>query len=502
MKNQLAKAVFWVIWSRGGIQLLTFVSTVIMARLLNPSDYGLMTLAGIWTHAVALIAEMGLGMAIIQFRDLEERELNTCFWLTMGLAVAGYLSLYVAAPFIATWFTTPALTNVLRVSGLALPLVAARVIPDGLLRKRLALDRVSQAELFSVMASIPVMCGLAWVGLGVWALVAGALIRPLIQGVVSFWFVRWWPGLQVGGKRSREVISYSLATLGSRVCTVLYQGADTLVLGKLSGDVVLGLYSFAKQLSTLPLGKVTGIVNMVSAPMMARVQADREAMRTSLLRGVRLVACVTFPMCFGLRLVAEDFVRVILTDKWMAAVPMIRVLSVYAMLRSLAVLLPPVLMARYRAKFLFGYNLVKVMVMPLAFWAGAAWLGPIGVAAGWVTVYPVLMAGMAHTALREIDMSWSTLLSQLWPPLAATSGMAVIVLSVRWGMSAAEIDSSVARLVTMIVAGGLAYGAGLLVIGRQFSREIMKVLGWVLHRDGSLRPHSQPPLRLKGSDRS
>jgi O-antigen/teichoic acid export membrane protein len=167
MKDRIAKSVFWIVWSRGGIQLLSFASTLLVARLLNPSDYGVMALAGIWTTTIAMIAEMGLSSAIIQFQDLEDRDLNSCFWLTMGVAGIGYLGLYVAAPAIAGWFFSPMLSDVLRVVGLALPLTAIRIVPDSLLRKRLALDKVSQAEIAAVVVTIPVVLGMAWVGAGV-----------------------------------------------------------------------------------------------------------------------------------------------------------------------------------------------------------------------------------------------------------------------------------------------------------------------------------------------
>jgi len=109
---------------------------------------------------------MGLGDTIVQFRDLKEEELNVCFWLALGVAITGYLGLYVTAPLIATWLTVPALAKVLRVAGLSLPFTAIATVPDSLLRKGLRLDKVSQAEILSALAVIPVVLGMAWAGLG------------------------------------------------------------------------------------------------------------------------------------------------------------------------------------------------------------------------------------------------------------------------------------------------------------------------------------------------
>src|SRR4030095_9070836 len=169
-------------WSRVALQGISFVSTIVVARLLSPSDYGLMALAGIWIGVIVLLAELGLGAAIVQFRDLDDRELNTCFWLTMSLAALGYGVLYLAAPLIAEWFGTPRLLTVLRVVGLGLPLVAFRVVPDALLRQRIQLDRVSRAEVAAGLLTIPVVVGMAWAGAGVWALVAGGVGTTLARG--------------------------------------------------------------------------------------------------------------------------------------------------------------------------------------------------------------------------------------------------------------------------------------------------------------------------------
>src|SRR5438874_495563 len=177
MKERITKSIFWMVLSRGGVQAIGLVTTLFIARLLSPEDYGLMALAGIWVFTISLLSEMGLGAVVIQFRDLGQRELNACFWLTLTVGTAGYGILYVAAPWIASWFGTPLLTDVLRVVGLTLPLLSLRVVPDSLLRQRLALDKVSQIEMAGALTTLPVAVLLAWTGAGVWTLVAAQLVQ-------------------------------------------------------------------------------------------------------------------------------------------------------------------------------------------------------------------------------------------------------------------------------------------------------------------------------------
>jgi hypothetical protein len=142
------------------------------------------------------------------------------------------------------------------------------------------------------------------------------------------------------------------------------------------------------------------------------------------------------------------------------------------------------------------------MAMPLAFWAGAAWSGGLGLAAAWIVVYPVLMARMARVTLGELGMSWRTLWSQIWRPLAATIGMAGSVMAVHWGVSALGGDLPLVRLVAMIVVGALTYSTGLLVIDGQFWGESRQVLGWALRPKRSRQAPQQTTFETQGSVRS
>jgi PST family polysaccharide transporter len=216
---------------------------------------------------------------------------------------------------------------------------------------------------------------------------------------------------------------------------------------------------------------------------MAELQANPEALRASFLRGTRLVASVTFPLCLGLMLVAEDLVRVALTDKWLPAVPVLQLLSLYAAIRSVDVLFPSVLMARYRAKFLFFYSLALLGVMPLAFWVGAAQWGAMGVAMAWVVVYPIIMLWMARETLSEVGVSWRLLWKQFWAPLAATVVMITVVLIVRFSTSSWGNDLALGRLVVMVAAGMVSYGASLAGMSPSVWQEVREIGGWLVRRN-------------------
>lgn len=480
MRNRVARATFWVFWSRGVVQAISLISTLLVARLLTPDAYGLMALALVWTGALSLVAELGLGAALVQFRDLRDAELNACFWLITGLSILGYVVLYASAPAIATLFANDALSGFLRVVALAVPLVAVRIVPESLLRKQLRLDKISQAEIAALLATIPVVIGLAAGGAGAWALAAMMLVRPFVMALAVYSFARWRPGLTLAASTLRPLLAFGIARLGSTLCGVAYEKADVLVLGKVCGGFVLGLYTMALEISQLPVEKISAVVNQLALPVMAEVQADRAAMRAVMLRGLRLVACVTLPLCVGVMLLADDLVLVALTDTWSGAIPALRLLSVYALVRSLAVLFPPALLASYRARFLFSCNLVLLLVMPPAFWTGAVLWQATGVAAAWLAVYPPIMLWMVRETLKELGLSWTALAMHLWPPATATLAMVAVMAPALWATTSWTGPLVPVRLVLTGVAGASVYAGTLFRFHHSATLEIREVLGWFL----------------------
>jgi O-antigen/teichoic acid export membrane protein len=482
LRARIAHSMFWIAWSRGALQLLGFATTLLVARMLAPADYGVMALAAFWTGTIGMVAEMGLGAAIIQFRDLDRREIDTCFWITMILATAGFVGLVAAAPMISRWFGVPRLADVLPILALVLPLTACRVVSDSLLRKRLAFDRVSQAEVAGGVVTLPVMIGCALGGLGVWTLVIGSLTGPAVRSIFTIAFAPWCPGFRVGGARVKEVIHFSLATLGVKLMWVLREWSNTLVIGKITGSVTLGLYSMAEELALLPGSKVSTVVNMLSSPIMAELQTNVDAMRAAFYRAARLTAAIALPTSTGMALVADEMVAALLGPKWVPAVPLLRLLCLYAAVRAVDVLLPPVLFARHRERFLSWYCLALLFVVPTAAVLGGLWDGAPGVILFSTPVYCAVMAVMAREALAEMNGSFHELWAETWPIPVAALTMAVVVLLVRQFALPAGAEPPWIGLILLAATGAITYGAVLLAIGRPLISEGAEVAGWVLRR--------------------
>jgi O-antigen/teichoic acid export membrane protein len=482
LRTRVARSVFWLAWSRGVVQLLSFATTVLIARILVPADYGVMALAGMFIATAGVLADMGLSGAIVQLRDLGRRELDTCFWITVSLATIIYAVLSLSAPIIAGWFVVPRLADVLPVLALGLPLNACSVVSSGLLRKRLALDQISQAEIVGAVVTLPVMLCCALVGLGVWTLVIGSLVGWVVRNAVILAFAPWLPGLRIGGERAKEMLHFSLTTLGISILWAFREQADVAVIGKITGQVTVGLYSMAKDLAMLPTAKISSVVYMLSSPMMAELQTDIAAMRRAFFRAVRLTAAIGLPASAGMALVADDMVAVLLGPKWRPAVPVLQLLCLYAAVRAVDVLLPPVLVARRRQRFLFWYFLALFFTVPAAAALGALWGGAPGAVVLLTPVYCGLIAIVTKEALAELNGRFSDLWLEMWPILVATAAMAAGVLLLREIAFAGRTEPSLVELILLSVSGAVTYFGALFAFGRTVIGEGAEVIGWILRR--------------------
>ncbi len=493
MKGPIGKAIFWIVWSRVGLQGLTFLSTLIVVRILSPADYGLMALAGVWIYIVSRLVEMDLGSAIIQFPDLEDTELNACFWLTTSLTLGGCLVLAFASPYISDWFSAPRLADILPIVALTLLFAGVKVVPYALLKKNLEFDKVSKTEIVASLLSIVIMLSMAWGGAGVWALVAGTLVPMVGQSIGSFWFVRWRPGFCIKGKRVGQMILFSLRTTGSTISWAIYAKAPALILGKVTDQTSLGFYSIAMEIATALSTKISLMVQQLAFPVMSKLQNDIDTLRYSLLRSIRMVACISFPLSVGTLLVADDFIVLTLTEKWASVVPLLQLLSVYALFQSMCFLFPIVLKVRYRVSFILGYSLTLLVVMPMAFWVGAQGLGATGVALVWIAVYPILTIWMIREACKEIELGWAILWKQISFVSWATLVMAGSVLIIQYLVLGNDWFTRALRISLGISLGGISYVMVLLLLGNQVAREAREVVGWIF---GLSEPIEMKHLKL------
>ncbi len=315
LDRALLHGLAWTGAAKWATQLVSWASTLIVARLLTPEDYGLVGMAGIYLGFITLLSEFGLGGAVVTLRELDGEQISQLNGLAVLFGVASFLASCAIAVPLGHFFRAPQLPLVVVVMSTTFVIAGFKTMPLALLQrdlrfKALALVEASQAVVLSVA-----MVAFAMLGFRYWTLVIGAILSVLIS-TLALWSIRHtrlaWPRLA----SLRHAVAYSSHLIGTRLCWYAYSNADFAVAGRVLGKAALGVYDFGWTLANIPVDKVTALVGQVTPAFFSTVQTDIPALRRYFLHLTEGLAFVTVPIGLGLAVVGRDFVMVALGPKW------------------------------------------------------------------------------------------------------------------------------------------------------------------------------------------
>jgi len=447
------RGIAWTGMAKWSTQLVTWGATVVLARLLTPAAFGIVSMATLYLGFVALFNEMGIGAAVVNMRDLTPAEIRQIHTASVGLGLAGFIVACGMAIPIGMIFHANEVPPVIAVLGLSFIVNAFKTVPVALLQREfrfkfLAFNEGCQAV---VMAAGEVV--LALMGFGYWSLVIGELLGLAVAAGLAF---AWRPLAFAVPRFSKlkRVTRFTLHLLGGRILWYVYSNADFAVVGRVIGKEALGIYQIAWNFSNMPLRKITELITRVTPSAFAAVQQDRVLLRRYFLNITEGLSLVTFPLCVGITLVADDFVKLALGPQWIDAIVPLRLLSVYISMRTIQTIIPQVVIALGDTRFLMHNGILAIVVMPAAFLIGTHW-GLAGVGWAWMIAYPIVAAPMYVKLYRMIDLRAGPYLRSIWPATSAALLMSLVVLVVRVFLPA---DLAIAaRLAVQVVAGGLIY---------------------------------------------
>jgi PST family polysaccharide transporter len=310
-----------------------------------------------------------------------------------------------------------------------------QTVPSSLLQRALRFKLLSIMETVAVITQALGTLVLALFGLGYWALVAGNLIGVAVSTGLS---IAWCPrGFALPQLRSiRHAVKFSWQILVARLAWNFYSNADFLVAGRVLGAAPLGAYTFAWNLATMPVEKVSALMGRVTPAFFSGVQMDHTALRRYLRTLTEALALITFPATLGLALTAREFVNLALGKKWIGVIVPLELLALYASFRSITTLLPQVLTAVRETRFVMWNTLAAVVLLPSAFYVGSRW-GTAGIAWAWIIAYPFIAVPLYRRAFQHIGMSVREYLGAVRPALDGSVAMVVFVGALKWVLPSA-----------------------------------------------------------------
>ncbi len=328
MKNSVSKALLWKLLERFGVQGVQFVLQIILARLLDPSLYGVLSLMVVFTALADVFIQRGFNTALIQGKDVGEEDYSSVFWVSLSIAGILYGLLYLAAPVIAALYQMPDLVWPFRVLCLMLIPGAMNSVQLAKVSREMDFVKVFKSSLSGIIASGIVGITCAYLGLGLWALVFQSLTNVTVNCIVMLVTVKWRPRLLCRWDRICLLFSYGWKLLVSSLLNTLSQDIQSLVIGLKYRADTLGFFNRGKQFPQFVINAVNGSVQSVLLPAMSARQDEKEKVKILMRNSVMLSSFIIFPMMAGLAAVAPALVELLLTEKWLPCVPYMQVFCV------------------------------------------------------------------------------------------------------------------------------------------------------------------------------
>ena len=334
-RNIVVKSLVWAFGEHMSAQLISVIVTVILARLLDPEHYGIISIVTVCLSLMDIFVSSGFGSALIQKKEADSLDFNTAFSMSFGLSWLLYVLMYLAAPWIAVGYEMPELCAVLRVMGLRIPIAAISNIQQADLRRSMNFKRFFWVHIIAVVFSGVTGIALAKLGYGVWALVAQSLSNAAIGTIIMLFVGTWRPRLQYSWTRAKAIWSFGWKVLMTRMIATLESDIRSLIVGGVFGAADLAYYDQGKKYPSLLVMNISNTIDKVMLPVYSKEQDQVDRLLSMLRRSIRTGTYVLAPMLIGFAAVSEQFVEVFLTDKWLPCVPYMQIFCITFLTRPL-----------------------------------------------------------------------------------------------------------------------------------------------------------------------
>jgi len=374
MKGEAHKSLLWSGVQQFVVFGIQFGVGVLLARLLNPYDFGVIAMQGVFFAISNAFIDCGLEGALIQKKECTKADANSAFIYSMSISVALYVLLFLAAPIIEDFYHTPNLGKIIRISALVLMINAVGIVPRSLLQRQLRFKELALASTTIQFFAGFVAVMMAYHGYAYWALVGQTLLAAGLMAVAYYIYTRWWPSLQFSMESFRQLITFGLPMLLTALVHSIYNNLYSLVIGKRYDARQLGLYNRAENYSCYVAYSLSDMSMRALYPILSRVQDDLEQLKVAALRILHASAFIVVPINIFLLIKAEDIIRILLTDRWLEMAPLMQVMCISSMAYVVANLHTNLFKAIGRTQILFICELIKkilgILILLLTFQYG------------------------------------------------------------------------------------------------------------------------------------
>lgn len=476
LKNKTVKSLYYLGMGKSASKLLSFINTLVLARLLSPQDYGLMAIVMVIIGFIGFFNEIGLGSALRQRIDVNEQQLNGVFSLTLMISIFLFAFMYLISPTLASYYEEPVLIDVLRLIALTFIIGSLATVPDALIARNMNFKAYAGIEFLMVVIQCAVTLILAWLGFKVWALAWGFLVSQLFRTTMIFISSSWYPSKFGDLKAAFELMGFGFSVTYSRLTWYFYNNANTLIIGKMMNSVMLGVYSMALTLATLPTSYITSLVIQIASPLFSKMQLDLPRLDNAMLRLTSGIAMIAFPMMVGMALTAEQLVPVLLGEQWIAAVFPLQILCLVGVLKSVDPLITQAFISIGKANITARYTSLCAIVIPFSVFIGALQESLTSVAIALSVSYPLTSLYLFYSAKKHLHFSLIRYIQSLKTPIEACIWMSIWVFSINLLITSTLGSMNILILAAKFFVGAISYLFFMIYIRKQGLNDCYEIL--------------------------
>ena len=426
LKRKAVSGMIWTALQKYSTMFITFISGIILARLLTPYDYGCIGMLSIFMVLAEAFIDGGFGSALIQKKNPTQEDYSTIFWFNIGMSVLMYTMLYFSAPFIARFYDIPLLCNVLRVQGLVLFIYALNVIQRNQLRKKLKFKVLSIVTIITSVTSLAITIYMAYKGFGVWALVVQNIMTAAIPAFVFWFYIKWRPIWVFSVNSFKELFSFGFYMFLTHLLNQFGQQIQGLLIGKMYNPATMGYYSKAHGTEKLASTSIGSVMMQVTYPLYAEVQDNKQQLSNIIKRITMTLSYITFPLMFILMLCAKPIFLLLYSDRWLPSVPYFQVLCIAGLAYSLQSVNNNAIAAVGKSKEMFVWTIIKRSVGIGLLVGGLLLFGMKGLlSAVLISTWFSYFVNICQVS-KYVGYKWSTQLLNILPVTVA-SGVSTIV---------------------------------------------------------------------------
>lgn len=470
-KQQATNSVFWSAVERFSVQGIQYVLSILIARQLLPSDYGLVAMLGIFMAIAQTFIDSGFGNALIQKKNRTEIDYSTVFYFNIVVAIVVYALLYFCSPFIAAFYNEPKLDMVTKIIGLTLIINSLAIVQQTKLTIVLDFKHQAYASLLAVIISGAIGIWMAYNGYGVWTLVWQALLNNILRVILLWRFSIWRPLAIFSIASFRGLFSFGSKLLISQMLHTIYTNLYTLVIGKQFASDELGFFNRASTFAQFPSSNFTNVIVRAVYPIQCKIQDDTKELNRTFLVYLRMVCYIIFPIMIALCVMAEPLIELLLTDKWLPAVPFFQILCIAYMWDPVMKINHNILNVKGRSDYFLRAEIIKKMIAMLILIATI----PFGVT--------VMCWGLIAYAFVDmlVIIYFTHKLTQITFFQQAKSLMSVILLSITMGVLIFLIMLLVTTPLCKVIFGTMAaviyyFGGSYLLKFNEF-KQLLSIIG-------------------------